>query len=238
MKEMNESRTYREPDWERIAHLFKLGIAASLVALIGGDMLLGWGTVDESICGMEQYFSRYMTVSDTRIFWAALLGMIGITIETMCFFGVYRLIDSVSHKTAHAYRAGLIGVLVFGPFCHVMCCANVYVFKAVNRIKPEIAVEEAMRFAKMFLIPVSAIFLLFFMIMNVVQIRAFAKGLTPYPKWCAVFCMLIGIFDIVIMKIVGNQAWACALSTGWLSIGSMVTFGGLLMNMRKGVNQG
>ena len=235
---MNESRTYREPDWERIAHLFKLGIAASLVALIGGDMLLGWGTVDESICGMEQYFSRYMTVSDTRIFWAALLGMIGITIETMCFFGVYRLIDSVSHKTAHAYRAGLIGVLVFGPFCHVMCCANVYVFKAVNRIKPEIAVEEAMRFAKMFLIPVSAIFLLFFMIMNVVQIRAFAKGLTPYPKWCAAFCMLIGIFDIVIMKIVGNQAWACALSTGWLSIGSMVTFGGLLMNMRKGVNQG
>ena len=238
MKEMNESRTYREPDWERIAHLFKLGIAASLVALIGGDMLLGWGTVDESISGMEQYFSRYMTVSDTRIFWAALLGMIGVTIETMCFFGVYRLIDSVSHKTAHAYRAGLIGVLVFGPFCHVMCCANVYVFKAVNRIKPEIAVEEALRFAKMFLIPVSAIFLLFFMIMNVVQIRAFAKGLTPYPKWCAVFCMLIGIFDIVIMKIVGNQAWACALSTGWLSIGSLVTFGGLLMNMRKGVNQG
>ena len=235
---MNESRTYREPDWERIAHLFKLGIAASLVALIGGDMLLGWGTVDESISGMEQYFSRYMTVSDTRIFWAALLGMIGVTIETMCFFGVYRLIDSVSHKTAHAYRAGLIGVLVFGPFCHVMCCANVYVFKAVNRIKPEIAVEEALRFAKMFLIPVSAIFLLFFMIMNVVQIRAFAKGLTPYPKWCAVFCMLIGIFDIVIMKIVGNQAWACALSTGWLSIGSLVTFGGLLMNMRKGVNQG
>ena len=238
MKEMNESRTYREPDWERIAHLFKLGIAASLVALTGGDMLLGWGTVDESISGMEQYFSRYMTVSDTRIFWAALLGMIGITIETMCFFGVYRLIDSVSHKTAHAYRAGLIGVLVFGPFCHVMCCANVYVFKAVNRIKPEIAVEEALRFAKMFLIPVSAIFLLFFIIMNVVQIRAFAKGLTPYPKWCAVFCMLIGIFDIVIMKIVGNQAWACALSTGWLSIGSLVTFGGLLMNMRKGVNQG
>ena len=235
---MNESRTYREPDWERIAHLFKLGIAASLVALTGGDMLLGWGTVDESISGMEQYFSRYMTVSDTRIFWAALLGMIGITIETMCFFGVYRLIDSVSHKTAHAYRAGLIGVLVFGPFCHVMCCANVYVFKAVNRIKPEIAVEEALRFAKMFLIPVSAIFLLFFIIMNVVQIRAFAKGLTPYPKWCAVFCMLIGIFDIVIMKIVGNQAWACALSTGWLSIGSLVTFGGLLMNMRKGVNQG
>ena len=135
---MNDTRAYPELDWERIAHLFKLGIAASLVALIGGDMLLGWGTVDEFLTGIEQYFSRYLSVSDTRIFWAALLGMIGITIETMCFFGVYRLIDAVSHKTAHAYRAGLIGMLIFGPFCHVMCCANVYVFKAVNRIRPEI----------------------------------------------------------------------------------------------------
>ena len=59
-------------------------IAASLAALIGGDMLLGWGTVDESLTGIEQYFSRYLSVSDTRIFWAALLGMIGITIETLC----------------------------------------------------------------------------------------------------------------------------------------------------------
>ncbi len=36
---MNVSQTYKKPDWERIAHLFKLGIAASLVALIGGDIL-------------------------------------------------------------------------------------------------------------------------------------------------------------------------------------------------------
>lgn len=36
----------------------------------------------------------------------------------------------------------------------------------------------------------------------------------------------------MIMKVVGNQAWACALSTGWLSIGSMITFAGLPTNLR------
>jgi hypothetical protein len=48
--------------------------------------------------------------------------------------------------------------------------------------------------------------------------------------------MLTGIIDIVIMKAVGNHAWACALSTGWLSFGSMITFSGLLLNIpqRKG----
>lgn len=82
---------YSKPDWNRITHLYKFGIFASLLALIGGDMLLGWGTADLSLSGMEQYFSRYSTVSDARIFWAATLGMIGITVETMGFFAIYRV---------------------------------------------------------------------------------------------------------------------------------------------------
>ena len=61
---------YKNPDWDRIAHLFKIGIFASLLALIGGDMVLGWGTVDMSLDVMEQYFSRYTDVSDVRIFWS------------------------------------------------------------------------------------------------------------------------------------------------------------------------
>lgn len=224
---------YSKPDWKRIAHLFKLGILASLIALVCGDMLLGWGIADLSLTGMAQYFSRYSEVSDTRIFLAATLGMIGISIESLCFFGVYRVIASVSYKYAHAYRAGLIGVLMFGPFCHVMCCAMVYQYNAMVRINSDMAIIETLQFAKLFLIPVSLIFLVFFLIMNIVQIVAFAKGKTPYPKWCWVFTMFVGIIDIVIMRLFGNHAWAYALSTGWLSIGSLITFSGLLINMPK-----
>lgn len=224
---------YSKPDWDRIAHLFKLGIIASLLALIGGDMVLGWGTVDTSLTGMTQYFSRYSAVSDTRIFLAATLGMVGIAIETMCYFGVYRVIAAKSDKYAHAFRAGLIGVLIFGSFCHVMCCATIYHHNAVARINPDMAVDEALKFGKYFLVPVSVIFFVFFLIMNIVQIAAFAKEKTPYPKWCAIFTMLIGIVDIVIMRMCGNHAWAYALSTGWLSVGSLITFSGLLINIPK-----
>ncbi|MCR4789145.1 MAG: hypothetical protein K5888_11205 [Lachnospiraceae bacterium] len=223
----------KRPDWDRIVHLFKLGIVASLIALVGGDMLLGWGTADLSLTGMAQYFSRYSSVSDTRIFWAATLGMIGIAIETMCFFGIYRVIVSESEKYAHAYRVGLIGMLIFGPFCHVMCCATIYHHNAVARINPDMAINEALAFAKLFLVPVTAIFFVFFMIMNIVQIMAFAKGKTPYPRWCLVFTMFLGIIDIVVMRMAGNHAWAYALATGWLSVGSLITFTGLLIYMPK-----
>ena len=231
MKDLNE--TYREPDWNRIAHLFKIGIFASLLALIGGDMVLGWGTADMSLSGMEQYFSRYLDVSNSRIFWSGLLGMIGITLETMCLFGVYRIIASVSESYAHAYRAGLIGMLAFGAFCHVMCCATIYYHNALYGIDPGRAIEGTMSFAKYFLLPVTAIFFVFFLVMNIVQIMAFAKGKTPYPKWCFIFTMLIGIVDIAAMRIAGNRPWAYALSTGWLSFGSLVTFTGLLINIPK-----
>ncbi|MBE5872105.1 MAG: hypothetical protein E7294_12765 [Lachnospiraceae bacterium] len=224
---------YRNPDWDRISHLFKIGIFASLLALVGGDMLLGWGTADMSLSGMEQYFSRYLTVSDIRILWSGLLGMTGITLETMCFFGVYRIIASVSDSYAHVYRAGLIGMLAFGSFCHVMCCATIYYHNALYRIDPGITIEETMKFAKYFLIPVSGIFFVFFLVMNIAQIMAFAKGKTPYPKWCFIFTMLIGFADIAAMRLVGNRSWAYALSTGWLSFGSLVTFTGLLINMPK-----
>ncbi len=228
---------YNKPDWDRIKHLFKLGIFASLLALIGGDMVLGWGTADMSLTGMTQYFSRYNGVSDTRIFWAATLGMIGISIETMCFFGVYRVIAACSDRYAHAFRAGLIGMLLFGPFCHVVCCATIYQHNTIARINPDMAVEEALQFAKMFLLPVTVIFFVFFMFMNIVQIMAFAKGKTPYPKWCWVFTMLTGVLDILIMKLAGNHAWAYALSTGWLSIGSLITFTGLLINTKKAMER-
>lgn len=228
---MNNGVTKAEPDWERIAHLLKLGIIASIFAFVGGDMLFGWGTADEKLTGLEQYFSRYLTVSDTRIFWAALIGMIGIAIETMCFFGIYRLIDSVSKKYAHLYRAGLIGMLIFGPFCHVMCCVAAYYHNALYRMNAESAIQETLTFAKYFLLPVTVLFFVFFMIMNVVQIISFAKGKTPYPKWCAVFSMLTGVIVIIVMKLVGNHAWAYAVSTGWLSVGSLITFTGLLINL-------
>ena len=231
MKDLNEK--YRDTDWDRIAHLFKIGIFASFFALIGGDMLLGWGTTDMSLSGMDQYFSRYLEVSDARIFWAGFLGMIGITLETMCFFGVYRIIASVSESYAHAYRAGLIGMLAFGSFCHVMCCATIYHHNALYRIDPGSAIEGTMSFAKYFLIPVAAIFLVFFLVMNIVQIMAFSKGKTPYPKWCFIFTMLVGLIDIAAMRLAGNRPWAYALSTGWLSVGSLVTFAGLLINMPK-----
>ena len=86
---------------------------------------------------------------------------------------------------------------------------------------------------KKFLLPATGLFLLFFLLLTVTQISAFLKGHTPYPKWCAVFSPFFGVTAILIARLVGNHAITNALSTGWISIGNIWMFCGLLVMMRK-----
>lgn len=230
--DVNDIGIGKELDWKRISHLFRIGIVASLTVLVG-DIILGWGVVDDSLSGMEQYFSRYLTVSDERIVISALLGLIGIPVECLCYFGIYRLFANRNGKLAHIYRSGLLGMLAFGSFVHVVCCATVYHLNALHRLNPSASSEGTIRFALYFLLPVTAVFLVFFLITTVVQIFAFAKGYTPYPKWCWIFSIASGFAVIAVTRFFGNSGAANAIGTGWISIGSIWTYLGLLITMKK-----
>ena len=143
----------KELDWPRIAHLMKIGIAAALMVLVG-DMLLGWGVHDAAKPGMEGFLSAYLNLSDGRIFWSALLGLIGIPLEALCYFAVYRLIAPYSSRLAHLYRSGILGVLAFGGCgVHVPCLACVFFYKYMMAASPETALDASVRFGLYFLLP-------------------------------------------------------------------------------------
>lgn len=215
-------------DWERITKLFRIGLFAGIMVLVG-DMLLGWGVADKSLSGMERELSAYLTLSDTGIFWSAFLGLIGIPLEGLCYFGIYRLLAGKSPKHAHAYRSGIIGYLIFGACgVHVPCLASVFFYKYMYAENQETALEAAMKFGAYFLLPGMILFLIFFFVLCGVQISAFAKGMTPYPKWCWIFSLPVGMLLSMLFKVFGNQEWVNAVTAGWISIGNIWMFGGLL----------
>ena len=229
---MNDIGIDRNLDWQRIKHLYKIGIIAALMVL-AGDMILGWGVTDASLSGFDAYFSRYLTVSDFRIITSAILGLIGIPIECLSFFSIYRLIVPYSEQRAHALRTGILGSLTFGSFVHVSCCALVYFGKIIYTYEQVNASERIMRFALAFLMPETVLFLVFYLIMAINQIKAFKNSETPYPANCWIFSVLSGFVVIIIMKLAGNHPLAYALSTGWISIGVLWMYGGLLMKCPK-----
>lgn len=220
-------------DWGRIRKLLIIGLFAGCMVL-AGDMILGYGEYDESLHGLERTLSPKITKSDIQLFWAALLGFIGIPLEGLSYFGIYRLMAGKSLKHAHAYRSGILGILMFGGCgVHVPCVAAVYFYKQMLLAGDGQALEKTIDFAMYFLLPGTVLFLIFFVLLIAVQISAFSKGITPYPKWCWIFSLGMGVIVIVLSKLVGNHALANGLSTAWISLGDIWMTGGLLLMMNR-----
>jgi hypothetical protein len=220
-------------NWSRIQHLLKLGIVAALMVLIG-DMLLGYGVSDASLSGLERQLSTYLHLSDSTLFWSAFLGFIGIPLEVLCYFAVYRLIKPYSEKYAHLHRSGILGLLAFaGCGVHVPCLACVFLYNHMKAVSPDTAMSETVRFGLNFLLPGIIFFLVFWLVHQIAHITAFIKGKTPFPKWCWVFCPAVGMAAVMLLKFLPESSVRNALTAAWISIGNLWMFTGLLILSRK-----
>lgn len=227
MTEFNDIGISNSLDVPRINKLLTIGLFASLLHF-AGDMILGWGTEDETLTGIFRMLSAYISTSDGGIFASALLGLFGMVLEGLAFFGIYRMTAPYSQKYAHSLRTGILGYLMFGV-CgfHVPTCALVYL------TKHGISEELIMRFAAYFVLPGFVMFWIFFLILNVTQIKAFAKGMTPCPKWGWIFSLPVGMLIAMLPSVLGNLPLVNALSCAWIDFGNVWMFGGLLVLMKK-----
>lgn len=227
MSDFNDIGISRQLDMPRIRKLLSIGLLASALHF-AGDMILGWGVEDETLTGILRMVSAYTATPDGGIFAAALLGLIGMVLEGLAYFGIYRLIVPCSPKLAHSYRSGILGYLIFGG-CgfHVPTCALVFL------TKHGLAEEAALRYAAYFLLPAFALFWVFFLALEIAQIRAFAKGQTPCPKWGWVFSLPVGMVIAMLPGVCGNAPFANALSCAWIAFGNLWMFGGLLAVVKR-----
>lgn len=215
-----------ELDWPRIQKLLKIGFFGAFLNFIG-DIILGYGETTESLSGILKMLPKYTNASDTIIFIAAILGMIGIVLDGLSFFGIYRLIASKSEKLAHSYRTGILGYLMFGA-CgfHIPVCAAVYLYNHVS-------IDIVEKFCLYFIVPSFLLFWIFFLVLIITQIKAFYSLNTPYPKYTLIFNPLFGLIVGFALNIFGSNPLINALKCAWLGLGCMWTFGGLLLSMPK-----
>ena len=219
-------------DIPRIKHLMKLGILASIIAL-SADIVLGYGAASSAVSDIPATLARYLDVSDGRLIWSAVLGMIGIPLAALCWFAVYRLIAPQSEKYAHAYRVGIFGCLIFGGCgVHIPCCAAVYFMKKMYELDPDTAFDESLKFIFYFLLPAMILFLIFYVVLITVHIKAFAKGFTPLSKRAWIFNPLFGLLAAVVLKL-PNIPLTNALAAGWINLGNLWMFGGLLIMLNR-----
>lgn len=227
MNDFNDIGISRQLDRQRIQKLLTIGLFASVLHFIG-DMILGWGTEDDTLTGFARMISAYTEASDASVFAAAILGLFGMVLEGLSMFGIYRLMAETAPKYAHSYRSGILGYLMFGA-CgyHVPVCALVYL------TKHGFIDELLQKYTLYFILPSFILFWIFFLVLEITQIKAFAKGLTPYPKWCLIFSLPVGMLIAFIPSFFGNSPFVNALACAWIAFGNLWMFGGLLFTMKK-----
>lgn len=215
-------------DWERIRKLLVIGLFFASFHLVA-DFLLGWGTQDETLSGMERMFSAYGQLGNGAIYTAATMGMISIVMEGLSYFGVYRLMAERAPRYAHNLRIGILGYVIFCPFgFHFAVCMDVYLWQNLTD-----AADVIQGLESHFVTPGTVLFWIFFLILTVTQIRAFAKGMTPYPRWCWIFSAVVGMVAVKCVNIFGNHPLVNAIDCGWIAIGNIWMFGGLLLLSKK-----
>ena len=104
MNDCNDIGISRQLDWPRIRKLLTIGLVAALLHWTG-DLILGWGVEDESLTGVFRMLSAYTSTADGGLFAAALLGLLGMTLAGLCYFGVYRLMAERSSSVPSSSAA-------------------------------------------------------------------------------------------------------------------------------------
>ncbi len=231
---MKEKAIFKENiNWDRISLLLKTGITGAFI-ILAGDFLMGWGVRDLNLSGIEGQISQYLTVSDGRMFWSSLLGMIGVPLAFVGHLGIYKLFKPYSRKYARLYLIGMLGFLAFGGAgVHVSSVESAFFYKYMTAADPNNALAAAIKFASYFLLPLYIVLLTCWIILVYAHIIAVAKGFSPYPRWCWVFSMPFGTLLFSLFGILGNHAIVNAIMVGAFSFGNIWSLAGHLLILYK-----
>ena len=106
-------------------------------------------------------------------------------------------------------------------------------YKYLLQADAALAEEAAKPLFYGFSMPVYILLVCFWLPMIIVQFKAFAKGLTPYPPKAKWFNVIVGMIPaLVISAVIGpSSALGAAIGTMFLSFGNLFMFGGLLATL-------
>ena len=218
----------------RIRKLLAIGLFGCVLTGVG-DFLLGYAdSADVGGGAIDGILATAPNLPDWQMMAGGLLGVFGLLLEGLCFFAVYRLMVDAAPRYAHIYRTGIVGYVWLAPIgCHLNVGTMNYAYKYLLQADPSVAHEVIGPMYLAFCLPVYVLLVVFWLPAIVVQWKAFAKGLTPYPTYAKWFNVIVGGVPVLVLSMLlgPDQALGQGIGTMFLSVGNALMFGGLLATM-------
>ena len=220
-------------DRARIRKLLTIGLFASVLTGIG-DFLLGYAESTAGSSLAASVMASAPNLADRQMIAGGLLGFFGIFLEGLSCFAIYRLMADAAPKYAHLYRAGIFGYIWLALVgCHLNMGILNLAYKYLLQADEALAAKAADLLFFGFSLPIYLLLVIFWLPMMIIQFKAFAKGLTPYPKKAKWFCVPIGAVPALLLAVIlgPNTALGAGIVTMFLSFGNAFMFGGLLATL-------
>ena len=220
-------------DRARIRKLLMIGLFASVLTGIG-DFLLGYADSPAGSSLAASVMASAPNLTDWQMITGSLLGFFGIFLEGLSCFAVYRLMADAAPKYAHLYRAGIFGYIWLAPVgCHLNVGVLNLAYKYLLQADEALAAKATDLLFFGFSLPIYLLLVIFWLPMMIIQFKAFAEGLTPYPKKAKWFCVPIGAVPALLLAVIlgPNTALGAGIGTMFLSFGNAFMFGGLLATL-------
>ena len=219
---------------QRAERFLKIGLFGVLLTL-AGDLLIGAARFPDGANMIDGYFAIALAMPAWRPILGCLVGFAGICLEFCGLMTVYPLIREKMPRGGRFYRLSMYAYLaVAGGAVHLPCGAFMWIYKSVAGAAGQaVGREIAFKYLLYFLLPVAAVFAVFFIGASIVQFIAFAKGRTPFPKWYCVFNLLLGKTVFNGVRRLGNTALINGIGTSNMSLGAIVMFTALLLGWKR-----
>ncbi|MBR2739724.1 MAG: hypothetical protein IKD87_03550 [Oscillospiraceae bacterium] len=205
------------------------------VLTLAGDLLIGAYRFPDGANMLEGYFAIALAMPEWRPVLGGLIGFLGICLEFPALMTVYPLICENMPRGGRFYRLSMyVYLAIGGGAVHLPCGAFMWIYRSVTKTAGQAAGHDiATRYLLYFLLPVTAVFTVFFVGANAVQFISFFKGMTPFPKWYCIFNPLIGKAVFNSARQLGNSALINGIATSNMSLGAIVMFTALLTGWKK-----
>ena len=222
---------------EKIRRLLVIGLLASIVTVLGGELPIGWveyPRLENDPTGLLGMMAGSGRLSLLQLACGVLFGGIGIPLQYFGFEAVARLVEQGEcKKSAKLIHLGAAATAGLGGIVHVICVALMFLCRVTDLSGGGLP-QQLLDFSLWLVLPISVVFMPIYYAMTLSLFLAVLRGKTCLPRWAAVFNPLTATLLLnSLPMLLPTSAFVNALGMANMGLGSVLCFGGILTLMKK-----
>lgn len=214
---------------------FSIGIIFAIMTVFGGEIPIGWTVYPEADNELIAMIMGCGNLTTLQLASGVFFGGIGIPLQ---YYG-YKAIGKIaeiggSQKCSRLIYLGAKVIAFWGGIVHIICVALMFICRMEKAHTMEQLPQSVIDFTLWLVLPISAVFMANYLPMTIAMMIPIVKGKTIFPQWAVILNPLFfkGLLNVIAF-IAPNTEVMNGVRMSNMGIGSLVTFVGLLLLLRK-----